>query len=273
MGKVVKHILIFVLVLLMLICAFVAGDYLNLNISSILGLHSHVSEPLPETEPYTADEATAVETLVPIDDTGSGAVEITQQKVPYVIDVDFAPVLLKEAKLEKKLVIMSQKATASETATKAGLWSLPVFKQTKAIIFHGEGTYFVDLSSLTNDDFVVDADKKEIIIHIPKPQLSVKLIPEETEFFAASNGSLRFGEMEITPEAMTTLETQGKARITEILESDRNSWDTAIRFAKLSVKEIYEPLVTAQINTALENAADEYAIPPNYTINVEIKEN
>lgn len=273
MGKLLKNFFTLVIILLVIVGAFVAGDYFDLNLSSLLGLtpKSHTAETLPDSEPHTAEEVIEVETVVPIDASGAGSVEIVQQKVPYVIDVDFAPVLLKEAQLEKKLIVMTQKATASEIAKKDGLFGLSVFKQTKAIIFHGEGTYFVDLSSLSSADFVIDKENKTITIYIPKPQLTVKLLSNETEFFDASNGSLRFGEMEITPEAMTTLQTQGIARITEVLEADETAWDTAIKFAKLSVKEIYEPLVAAQIEAALQNAADEYAIPAYYTIIVEIK--
>ena len=272
MGKLLKTFFTLLMILLVL-GAFIAGDYFDLNISSILGLSpkTHTVETIPDTEPHTAEEVVEVKTVVPIDESGSGSAEIVQQKVPYVLDVDFAPILLKEAHLEKKLIVMTQKATASEIAKKDGLFRLPVFKQTKAIIFHGEGTYYVDLSSLSKNDFVIDKENKSITIIIPKPQLTVKLLSNETEFFDASNGSLRFGEMEITPELMTTLETQGIARITEVLESDEKAWDTAVKFAKLSVKEIYEPLVAAQIDAALKNAADEYAIPAYYTIIVEIK--
>ncbi len=281
MKKIVNKIITLVLILLVMVGTFFADDYFDLHISStiastiatVFGLpsKSHEAEPLPTTEAHTAEELVEVETVVPIDDSGAGSVEIVQQRVPYVVDVDFAPVLLKEAQLEKKLIVMTQKAFASEIAKKDGLFGLTVFKQTKAIIFHGEGTYYVDLSSLSSSDFVIDKEKKTITIFIPKPQLTVNLLSNETEFFDASNGSLRFGEMEITPETMTTLETQGMARITEVLESDKKAWDTAIKFAKLSVKEIYEPLVAAQIEAALQNAADEYAIPAYYSIIVEIK--
>lgn len=274
MGKHIRKLISSVIILLVVVGAFIAGDYLDFNISALLGLSqkSHTTEPVPDTDPHTAEEVIEVETIVPFDDSGTGTIEISQQRVPYVIDVDFTPVLLKEAQLEKKLIIMTQKATASETAKKAGLFSLPVFKQTKAIIFHGEGSYYVDLSSLSGSDFVVDDTEKTITISIPKPQLSVKLLSQETEFFDSSNGALRFGEMEITPEAMTTLETQGIARITDTLESDSDSWNTAIRFAKLSVKEIYEPLIAAQIDAAIKSASDEYAIPPYYSIIVNVKD-
>lgn len=243
------------------------------NISAVLGLKSktYTQEPLPDTESHTAEQVVDAETAVTFDEEGYGVVEVRQKRVPYVVEVDFTPVLINEAQLEKKLIIMSQKATASETARKTGLFSLPFFKQTKAIIFHGEGTYYVDLSTLSSDDFVIDNEKKTITIYIPKPELSVKLIPEETEFFDSVNGTLRFGEMEIAPETMTMLETQGIERITETLESDANTWETAVKFAKLSVKEIYEPLVAAQVDAAVKNANDEFAVPAYYTIIVEIE--
>lgn len=273
MEKGFKKIISFIIVLLLLVGAFIAGDYYDLNISSLLGLNSkpHTMELLPDTESHTAEQVVEVETVMPFDEEGYGAVEIEQQTVPYVVEVDFTPVLLGQAQLEKKLIIMTQKGTASETAKKAGLFSLPVFKQTKAIIFHGEGTYYVDLSSMTSSDFVVDNEKRTITIYIPKPELTVKLLSEQTEFFDSANGTFRFGEMEITPETMTTLETQGIARITETLESDETIWETAERFAKLSVKEIYEPLVKAQVDAAVQDADDEYAIPAYYTIIVEIR--
>lgn len=271
MGKALKKTITGILLVLVIGASFVAGDYFEPNIASRVGFHpqfgSHSSG-----EPYTADEVTDVGIVKPFDDTGSGTIAIAQQQFPYVIDVDFSPVLLKEAQFEKKLIIMTQHATASEKAKKAGLFNLPVFKQTKAIIFHGEGTYSVDLTSLSSSDFVIDKEEKSITIMIPRPQLTVSLLPEKTEFFDSSNGILRFGEMEISPEAMTTLQTQGKAKILEILQNDQNTWNTAIKFAKLSVKEIYEPIVSAQIDAAVQNADDEFAIPPVYTINVEIKD-
>ena len=274
MSKTAKKIISTVLVLLLIAGAFLVGNRLNLDVFSLLGLssHSHTAETLPDTEPHTAEEVTSVETIVPFDEEGNGSIEITQQKVPYVVDVDFTPVIMGESQLEKKLIIMTQKASASEIAVKQGLWSIPVFKQTKAIIFHGEGTYFVDLSSLSKDDFVIDNEKRTLLIKIPKPQFTVKLLPEETEFFDSSNGMLRFGEMEITPETLTTLETEGIGRITETLDKDAATWETAERFAKLAVKEIYEPLVTAQVDAAVQKAEDEFAIPAYYTITVEIKD-
>lgn len=62
-----------------------------------------------------------------------------------------------------------------------------------------------------------------------------------------------------------------ESTVTKTLEEDANTWESAERFAKLSVKELYEPLIQAQIDAAVQDAEDAYAIPPQYTITVEIR--
>lgn len=274
MIKTIKRFFILIFVLFLIVLAFFVGDHYGTSIISKLGFRSrsHTQESLPDTGPHTSDQVIDKEILEPFDKDGNGSVEYKQQRVPYTLKVDFSPVVFQEALREKKLIIMTQNATASETAEKNGLFKLPFFKQTKAIIFHGEGTYHVDLSSLSDSDFLIDNDKKSITISIPQPELSVKLLPKKTEFFDSSNGLLRFGEMQIPPEMMTELEADGIEQITKSLESDTNIHEIVEKFTKLSVKEIYEPLVKAQVDAAVKNADDEYAIAPYYTINVEIKD-
>ena len=272
MNRILKKVLIAIAVLCFAVGVFVAGYYLGPFVLRLGFFSKTKTTTIAPSEPYTAEEVVDVKTIEDFDSNGAGEVEISQQMVPYVVSVDFAPVLLKEAQLEKKLIIMSQNVTASEIATKTGLFSWTVFNQSQAIIFHGEGTYYVDLSYMTDDDFIVDNEKKVITIKIPKPELSVRLLPDETEFLTTSNGSLRFGPMEITPEIMTTIEIQGLKSIEAKLLSDRNTMETAYKFAKLSVKEIYEPLIKAQVDAAVRDAADEYAVGANYTIIVEIKD-
>ena len=105
-------------------------------------------------------------------------------------------------------------------------------------------------------------------IHIPEPVLSVEYLPEETEFLNTSNGILRFGEMQLTPEMMTELEALAKKELRKSIEEDSDSMETARKFAALSVKEIFEPVLKKQIDAALEEANDQFAIPPYYTIQV-----
>ena len=266
-------IIICLVIVLLLVGGFIAYDYYKSNLQETQSAtNQHTPEPLPVGEPHTADEVVDVHITSPTDENGNAIVELVQQKVPYVVEVDLYPVLFEQKKKKKELIIMSQKATASQTAKKKGLWSLPVFKQTQAILFHGEVTYTVDLSSLSPNDFMIDKDNKTITITIPKPKLSVKLLQNETEFFDSSNGILRFGQMEISAEDLTELQNQGIQKITEDFEADKNNWETVERFAKLSVKEIYEPLIAAQVDAAVKNANDEFAIPAYYSISVVIKD-
>ncbi|MBR0342500.1 MAG: DUF4230 domain-containing protein [Oscillospiraceae bacterium] len=197
-----------------------------------------------------------------------GSVDITQENVPYTLQVEFGDVILDEAQREKKLIVLTQKGTVPVQAEKKGLFKWKVFSQTKYMLFHGVGSYSVDLAKVKDTDIIVDAKNQVIEIHIPDPVLSVEYIPEDTEFLDSSNGILRFGEMEITPEMMTALETTGKEALRENFEKDESSMDTARKYAALSVKEIFEPVLKKQIDSAVEEANDQYAIPPYYSIKV-----
>ena len=212
--------------------------------------------------PYSLMEAITVKK------NGDGSYDLRQKKVPYTVNVDFGSVLLDEAQREKKLIIYSQKTAVPVQAEKKGLFSLPVFSQNKSILFHGVGTYTVDLAEITEEDLSVDSSNQTLIIHIPEPVLSVEYLPEETEFLNTSNGILRFGEMQLTPEMMSELEALAKKELQKSIEEDPDSMETARKFAALSVKEVFEPVLKKQIEAALEEANDQFAIPPYYTIQV-----
>ncbi len=212
--------------------------------------------------PYSLMETISVK------EKSDGSYELKQQKVPYTVKVNFGHALLDEAQREKKLIIYSQKATVPYQIEKEGLFGWSVYSQTKSMIFHGVGTYSVDLAQIGDKDIIFDSASQTLQIHIPEPVLSVEYLPEETEFFNTSNGILRFGEMQLTPEMMTELETLAKEKLRKSIEEDQDYLETARKFAALSVKEIFEPVLRKQINAALEEANDQFAIPPYYTIQV-----
>ena len=191
-----------------------------------------------------------------------------QQNVPYTVNVDFGEVLLDQAQREKKLIIYKQNAAVPLQAEKEGLFGWDIYSQAKSMLFHGVGTYSVDLAEIKDSDIIVDSEAQVIEIHIPEPVLFVEYLPEETEFLNTTNGILRFGEMEITPEMMTELETVVKQRLRENIESDASSIDTARRFAALSVKEIFEPVLRKQIESAVRAENNEFAVAPYYSIHV-----
>jgi len=241
--------------ILIVILAFVLGGLL---IPGIKGLRKkNVEHSLTEVMSIASDSANTL---------------IAQKRVPYTVSVNFENIMLGEAGRHKKLEIMTQKVSVAHTATKNGLFNWGIFAQTKAMVFHGVGTYTVDLASIDETDFEVDDENQTITIHIPAPELSVEILPEETEFFDTSNGFLRFGEMNLTPETMTEIEVLGKEKLTEELRKDEQSAELARRFAELSVREIFQSIATAQVKATVDAANDEYAMPTYYVVKVEIDE-
>lgn len=224
--------------------------------------YEHYFYKEPE-EPHTAEEVVTVST-----EAETNEITLEQKKVPYKVHVTFDNVLLDPGQRESKLIIMKQKCAASYTKTKDGLFSWGIYSQTKSMVFHGLGVYTVDLSGINENSFVIDNEKGTITIHIPKPELTVEYLPEKTEFFNTSNGLLSFGEMELPSEMQQELEVKGKQLLEDEMKNDKESKDTAEKYAKLSVKDIYEPLIRKMESAAVAAANDEYAVPENYEISV-----
>lgn len=209
--------------------------------------------------------------LVTSRDSGDDTV-IEEKKVPYTLNARFSQAVLAEAKRDKDLIVYTQKAAVPVEASKAGLFGWDVYKQSKYLLFHGVARYFINFAEISDEDIAVDENTKTIDIYIPEPELSVEFLPEETEFLNTSNGILRFGEMQITPEMMTELESKGKEKIRQSVEGDPSLIETAETYAKLSVKEIIEPLLKKQINADAQNLSENSESPQYYSINVVIKD-
>lgn len=239
--------------ILVIILAFLAG---------ILGMRFYYQKSYG---PYTSDYKISKQES----DDGKSE-KIKQEKVPYTVQVDFGDTLMEEAQKENKLQIMTRETTTPYTAKKEGLFSWPVFKQTKVMVFHGKGTYTVDLSQITSEDISVNNNTETITIRIPEPVCTVDYLPEETEFFDTSNGLLRFGEMQLTPEIQNEMEKKGKALLEEKFASDTESTALAEKYAAMAVKEDYQKVVNAAVKAAVSEANDDFAKPVIYTIEVVI---
>lgn len=100
--------------------------------------------------------------------------------------------------------------------------------------------------------------------------MEVNYLPEKTEFFNASNGLLRFGDMKISAEDMNTIASTAMQQLKDEADSRTNDYETAKKFACLSVKEIYEPLIRKLEDAIVKEKNDIYAIPINYDIRVVI---
>lgn len=222
--------------------------------------YQYFNDKKKEEESHTLEDVIETEST-------ADTVTIEQDNVPYSVTVNFNETILEEAEQEKKLIVMTQKASKSYEVTKDGLLSLDIFKQSKAMIFHGTGTYTVDLSDFTSDNIEVNDEDKTITVHIHKPELSIEILPEETEFFETDNGLLAFGEMKITDEMYSEIMSSGKEILYKELSEDENVTELATKFAEVSVEEFFQPVVDSAVDAVMENTSDPLAIGTYYRVN------
>lgn len=261
MKNIYKFLLISIVVV---IVAYGVHFYDSLNILSPADSRPELPA---DDKSYTSDEVVTVE---PTPD--PEVVYIDNSKEPYKVELHLDDMKFNNAEREKMLEIYKQQVSVSYTLSKDGILKyLPsVFGQTKSMIFHGECIYSVDLSEVNENSFEVDNDADIITIHIPEPTMEVNYLPEKTEFFNASNGLLRFGDMKISAEDMNTIASTAMQQLKDEADSRTNDYETAKKFACLSVKEIYEPLIRKLEDAIVKEKNDIYAIPINYDIRVVI---
>lgn len=158
---------------------------------------------------------------------------------------DFAePVLGNQSKL-CKLEVLEQEVSDVTTLTEAGLGSLKIFSKNQLITYQGTALYTVDLSALRADDFALDEEKKEVTVYIPHAKLEpINIQSKDIEFGDVEKGLLAFGEITATPQDMSDIQTKAQEKMEQkIMES--NLSDTADRFAKLLVWELFQPVINS----------------------------
>ena len=156
---------------------------------------------------------------------------------------DFAEALLGDGSQLKKLEVLSYKVSDVATITAAGLGDLSIFSKTKNVTYNGTAVYTVDLSRLNVSSFDVDLENRRLTMKIPHAQLEpVNIQSKDIEFGETENGLLSFGELKLTPEQMADIQTAAQEKMVGKLVRE-NIAAQADRFAKVSVFEIYQPLV------------------------------
>ena len=101
----------------------------------------------------------------------------------------------------------------------------------------------MDLSTLTDQDVVLDEETKVITLRIPHAAREEINIPEEQIKFGDTNrGLLAFGDIKMTPEQATQIQADARAKMEAKLEEEQIQ-ETADRFAILSVWELYSPII------------------------------
>lgn len=156
---------------------------------------------------------------------------------------DFEEAILGDSNKLKKLEVYSQEVSDVATLTDTGLFNLSVFTKSKMITYNGTVVYTVDLSTLTKNDIKFNEEDKIITLTIPHATQEEINIPEDKiEFADTEKGLLAFGELNLTAEQIMKVQAEARTKMQEKLDSS-NVLETADRFAKLSVWELYSPII------------------------------
>lgn len=156
---------------------------------------------------------------------------------------DFQDAILGDTSKLKKLEVFKQEVSDIVTITDTGLLNLKITTKTQMITYNGDVVYTVDLSNLKTADIALDEENKLVTIFIPHAKQEQINIPEDRmEFADPEKGLLAFGDIKITMEDTSRVQAEARIKMQEKLDKDKVI-DMADRFAKLSVWEMYSPVI------------------------------
>ena len=165
---------------------------------------------------------------------------------------DFEEAILGDSSKLVKLEVYTQKVSDVAQITDTGLLNWGVFTKNQIITYNGTVVYTVDLSTLKKTDIRFDEEAKIITILIPHAvQEEINIPEDEIQFGDTTKGLLAFGDIKMTMEQAAQVQKEARDKMQQKLDADK-VLETADRFAKLSVWELYSPLI--------KNVAKDYSL-------------
>lgn len=156
---------------------------------------------------------------------------------------DFEDAILGDQEKLKKLEVLSQEVSDVSTITEAGFLNWGIFTKNQLITYNGTATYTVDLSRIGKSDIVFNEEEKIITLKIPHAEQEEINIPEDKIQFGDTHGGLlAFGDLKMTPEQAAKVQAGAREKMEQKLKEE-NVQETADRFARLTVWELYSPII------------------------------
>ena len=172
--------------------------------------------------------------------------------------VDFQDAILGDSSKLKKIEVYRQEVSDATTTTDTGLFNLSVFSKNQIITYKGTAVYTVDLSGMKNSDIVLDEENRIVTIYIPHAkQEEINILEKDINYGDVEKGLLAIGDIKMTPEQLNEIQAGARAKMQEKL-NEQKVLENADRFAKLSVWELYSPIIKN--------------VSKNYSLEVEFKD-
>ncbi len=158
---------------------------------------------------------------------------------------DFQEAILGDSEQLKKLEVYTINVSDAVQLIDTGLANLKIFTKTQLLTYKGTATYTVDLGKLSRDDISLDEAEMTVHIKIPHAVLEpININEEDIEFGDVERGLLGVGKIEMDAESLAKIQSEARNKMMEKLEEQRSAAE-ADRFARMSVWEIYQPIIDA----------------------------
>lgn len=154
------------------------------------------------------------------------------------------PIILAHGK-DARLIVYTAELSETVSLANEGLGGFKWNSTYKEAVYHGTAEYTVDLSQLSEDDFIVNNEQKILTVRIPYAVLSpINILDDKTQFKDTEKGWLGPKDVEMTPEDHSKLMVEVKEKMKAQL-IDENIMTKANEEAKTVVEE----LLTATIQS------------------------
>lgn len=169
---------------------------------------------------------------------------------------DFEEAIITNSTKIKKIEVYEQEVSDTVTLTDTGLFNWAIFSKCQLIVYKGNVVYTVDMSDVDIYDIKVDNDNKIISLYIPYPvQEAININENDIQFGDVEKGLLAFGDIGLTIEQASQIQEEARNKMQMKLD-DTDAINTAMRFGKLVVWEMYSPIV--------KSVAKDYSLEVSY---------
>lgn len=154
------------------------------------------------------------------------------------------PILLNHGK-ESRLIVYTAELTETVSLKDIGLGGFKWTSTYQEAEYHGLAEYTVDLSKLSEEDFMVNNESKILTVRIPYAALSpINILDDKTQFLDPEKGWLGPKEVKLSPEEHSKVMIEVKEKMKAKL-IDENIISIANEQAKQTVAELLSATVHA----------------------------
>lgn len=162
-------------------------------------------------------------------------------------EINIGETIVEGLKEEMKLNILNIYTGTKTTIDQTPIRFFTLFDRVKEVEFKGESRYYLDFSGITDEN--VRVNENDITLYLPKPTVETNLDLKNTQF-RDLKGLMQFGEVELSMEETTQLQTLAEEEMHKKALEDENLNEAKQR-AESKVKDLIESITKENHNVKI----------------------